>query len=255
MIDDKTVEEVMIAKGLFRKGKMPPRRTDFLAAGRQWLRDATPLYNASWGDSRVRLALDQLIMTEAGIDAGAIDGVEGVMTQFGWEQFQNKMRRGRSAGGVTRSSSAFCRQSEAAEFYGQPGTNHTKITPPYKVFYGDQAVRTITINVKCAQSASRAMQAVLDHYGFERIHQLGLNRYGGCYNNRVMRGGTKLSMHAFACAIDWDPVRNTLRADHRTAQFARLEYAPFLDAWEAEGWTSLGRSCDFDWMHVQAATL
>jgi hypothetical protein len=62
-------------------------------------------------------------------------------------------------------------------------------------------------------------------------------------------------MHAFACAIDWDPERNPLRADHRWAQFAKPEYQPFLDAWEAEGWTSLGRAKDFDWMHVQAAHL
>jgi hypothetical protein len=36
---------------------------------------------------------------------------------------------------------------------------------------------------------------------------------------------------------------------------AQPEYAPFLDLWEAEGFVSLGRARNFDWMHVQAARL
>ena len=255
MIDDATVERALAGKGFLPDDGAGRTAASLIAAGRQWLQRDTPKYKPDWSDGRVRLALDQLIMTEAGIDVGGVDGVEGVMTQYGWEQFQNKQRRGRAADGPRSTSPAFCKQSDTAKFYGAPGTNHTTITPPYRLFYGDSPVRSMTINAKCAQSAVRAMQAILDHYGADRIHTLGLDRYGGCYNNRVMRGGTKLSMHAYACAIDWDPARNPLRADHRTAVFAKPEYAAFLDAWEAEGWTSLGRARDFDWMHVQAADL
>src|SRR5207253_7164115 len=208
-----------------------------------------------WSDDRVRLAFEQLMMRDAGIDVGGVDGVEGVMTQFGWEQFQNKMRKGPARGGLTPGAPAFCRQSDAAAYYGPPGTGQVRITPPYTLYYGDTPVRSLLIHGKCAESAGRAMQRILDHYGAAQIHALGIDRYGGCFNDRPMRGGTKKSMHAYSCAIDWDPARNPLRADHRTAQFAKPEYAAFLDAWEAEGWTSLGRARDFDWMHVQAASL
>ena len=255
MIDDSTVQRALAAKG-FYTGTVDG---DFGGGSKKAAREAVaklvPLYKPDWGDPRVRLALEQFMMTEAGIDVGPVDGVEGVMTQFGWEKWQNKMRTGRAQGGLPRSSPAFCRQSDAEAFYGAPGTNHVKITPPYQLLYGDAPVRSITINRKCADSAGRAMAAILAHYGAAEIHRLGLDRYGGCFNDRQMRGGTKKSMHAYACAIDWDPARNALRMDHRTAQFAKPEYAAFLDAWEAEGWTSLGRSRDFDWMHVQAANL
>jgi hypothetical protein len=254
MIDSTSVQAFLKERGFYRY------RVDGLfgdrsfQACRELLSASAPLYRPEWSNSRVRLAVEQFIMSEAKIDVGAIDGVEGVMTQYGWEQWQNRLRRRTPRKSGT--PSAFCRQTEAQDFYGPPGTNHTRITPPYQVYYGDQPMnRGILINAKCAESASRAMTTILNHYGPEEIHRLGLDRFAGCFYDRPMRGGTKKSMHAFACAIDWDAARNPLRADHRTAQFARPEYAAFLDAWEAEGWTSLGRAKDFDWMHVQAASL
>lgn len=255
MIDNKTVQRALAAKSAYTgliDGDYGP---DSKKAARAVIATAAPTYKAAWTDVRVRLAFEQLMMTEAGIDVGAIDGVEGVMTQFGWERWQNKMRRTPGQGGLPRASPAFCKQSDAARFYGRPGTNHVRLTPPYKLFYGDSPVSSFLINAKCADSAGRAMDVILRHYGAQRIHAMGVDRFGGCFNDRVMRGGTRKSMHAYACAIDWDPARNALRSDHRAAQFAKPEYAAFLDAWEAEGWTSLGRARDFDWMHVQAADL
>ena len=62
-------------------------------------------------------------------------------------------------------------------------------------------------------------------------------------------------MHAWGIAIDWDADRNPLRATSKDAAMATPRYAKFLDLWEEEGWLSLGRARNFDWMHVQAATL
>ncbi|MCF8078467.1 MAG: hypothetical protein K9K88_04215 [Desulfobacterales bacterium] len=39
------------------------------------------------------------------------------------------------------------------------------------------------------------------------------------------------------------------------AHFARTEYDAWWRLWEEEGWVSLGRQRNFDWMHVQAAQL
>ena len=96
---------------------------------------------------------------------------------------------------------------------------------------------------------------VLDHYGPERIRELGLDLFGGCLNVRRMRGGSAWSVHAWGAALDFDPERNQLRWGRARARFARPEYEKWWALWEAEGFLSLGRARDFDWMHVQAARL
>jgi hypothetical protein len=49
---------------------------------------------------------------------------------------------------------------------------------------------------------------------FEAVHGAGLWRhlrvFGGAYNFRVVRGGAKLSTHAYGLATDHDPQRNPL---------------------------------------------
>lgn len=67
----------------------------------------------------------------------------------------------------------------------------------------------------------------------------------------LMRG----SLHSWGIAIDFDPERNALNWDHTKARLARPDAEDFWKIWEAEGWVNLGRSRDFDWMHVQAARL
>ena len=150
------------------------------------------------------------------------------------------------------------RQAECARFYGKPGTGHTMLTLPYPMRIAwdkRQTVKRITIHSKCAESAGKVLQQALDHYGMEKIRDLGLDLFGGCFNNRPMRGGSTLSMHAYACAIDFDPERNQLKWDKRTARLAKADCVKWWELWEAEGWVSLGRSRNFDWMHVQAARL
>jgi hypothetical protein len=118
-----------------------------------------------------------------------------------------------------------------------------------------QVVRSFTIHEKCAQSAHRVLTKVKEHYGAKEIERLGFNLFGGCYNPRPKRGGTSLSMHAYACAIDFDPVRNQLRWGRDKARLALPSCSKWWEFWEEEGWISLGRERNYDWMHVQAASL
>lgn len=146
-------------------------------------------------------------------------------------------------------------QAECRRFYGAPGTNQTLLTLPYEMTYDGKVVKRMTINKKCADSAFRALTKIASEYNASDRKALGLSIFGGCYNNRVMRGGSQLSMHAFACAIDFDPNRNQLKWGRDKARLAKADCEPFWRAWEAEGWISLGRARNFDWMHVQAARL
>jgi hypothetical protein len=92
---------------------------------------------------------------------------------------------------------------------------------------------------------------LLSHYGYDKIKELGIDLYGGCFNYRRMRSGSAWSMHAWGIAIDLDPARNTMRETKRTARFARPEYKPMIDIFYKHGFISLGREKDFDWMHFE----
>ena len=88
-------------------------------------------------------------------------------------------------------------------------------------------------------------------YGEAELKRLGIDLYGGCFNYRKMRGGSSLSTHSWGVAIDLDPARNLLRENHTTARFARPEYKPMIDIFEFNGFESLGKKKDYDWMHFQ----
>lgn len=67
-----------------------------------------------------------------------------------------------------------------------------------------------------------------------------------------MRGGTQWSTHSWGIAVDFDPARNRLRWGRDHAAFAHPIYNEWWRCWEEEGWVSLGRRRNFDWMHIQA---
>lgn len=118
--------------------------------------------------------------------------------------------------------------------------------------------KTIIKRIQChkliADKLKKALSDILCHYGIEQIRELGINIYGGCFNYRLMRGSTKtLSKHSWAVAIDLDPDRNLLHESHKTARFARPEYKAMIDIFYLNGFKSLGREEDRDWMHFEIA--
>ena len=118
-----------------------------------------------------------------------------------------------------------------------------------------KTVKKMTCHEKVKDSLERIFKNTLSHYGIESIRKLHLDRFGGCLNVRKMRGGSSWSMHSWGIAVDLDPDRNRLRWKSDKAVFARKEYAPFWKIVQAEGWTSLGKARNYDWMHFQAAGL
>lgn len=261
-IDDRSVQRALQAAG-FYKGAIDG---DFggasKTAARQLAAQRAKGYEAGWPDARVRLAVEQAMCADLGFYTSSIDGITGAATQVARERWQDHITFDRPSpnptAGVVKAT-IWPRQREMAAFYGEPGkTRNVRLASPYPLYLDwnlSARVDSFLIHEKCHDSALRAMNAVLGHYGPERIHELGLDQFGGCLNVRKMRNGSSWSVHAFAAAIDWDADRNALRENHRTARFAKPEYSAFLDAWEAEGWISLGRARDMDWMHVQAARL
>jgi len=114
---------------------------------------------------------------------------------------------------------------------------------------------TTVIRMRCHKLVADKFLAVfndiLKEYGFERIQELGIDLFGGCFNFRKMRGGSAWSKHSWGIAIDLDPARNKLKETSRTARFARPEYKAMIDIFYKHGFISLGREKNYDWMHFE----
>jgi hypothetical protein len=92
---------------------------------------------------------------------------------------------------------------------------------------------------------------LLAHYGYEKLVELGIDLFGGCFAYRKMRGGSSWSKHSWGIAIDLDPVRNQLHETSRTARFARPEYKPMIDIFYKHGFIGLGPEKNYDFMHFE----
>ena len=140
------------------------------------------------------------------------------------------------------------------DVFGEPGTRQSRVSLPYSLKLAWDTSRTVN-SFKChelvVEPIQEAMEEILDVYGLAQIKELRLDMWGGCYNFRTMRGGSKQSTHSWGIAIDWMPSENRLRWGSDRATLALPEYNDFWAAWESVGALSLGKERDYDWMHVQ----
>jgi hypothetical protein len=141
------------------------------------------------------------------------------------------------------------KQSQCDAFYGNPrGRNGTSsdswkarnlifIKVPFKMItaWDGKPVTRLHIHKKCAASLSGVLEKIWVASGRSqaKINEWGVNKFGGTFAFRTMRGGSSLSMHSWGCAIDFDPARNGLG-----------DYTPILTpshpvalAFKSEGWT------------------
>ena len=216
-------------------------------------------YSPAWPAARVRVGIEQWCMTRGMIELGKIDGVAGVRTQIALERWQDLITFTKATPAIINvGPTSWPLQRDMEKFYGEVGKHQVRLESPYPLYLDwnlDQEVKGFQCHEKVHDSALRVMNRVLDHYGEEKIHEYGLDQFGGCLNVRKMRNGSSWSTHAWGIAIDWDADRNPLRTTFAKSQMGRPEYVVFLNLWEAEGWVSLGRARNFDAMHVQAARL
>lgn len=114
---------------------------------------------------------------------------------------------------------------------------------------------SIVHKMRCHKLVADKFLAVFNEihrvYGYEKIKELGIDLFGGCFNFRKMRGGNDWSKHSWGIAIDLDPARNKLKETSRTARFARPEYKNMIDIFYKHGFISLGVEKNYDWMHFE----
>lgn len=267
-----TVEIIKMAQSILQEKGFATGDIDGIAGKKtQTALNKAPGIPASWTLEMKITGLIQLYAKERGIDPGKIDGLWGTRTQYAYDQLKHQLLFGHTEEPwrpeettIIANPNNWPVQTEAAmnAFYGPAmetgNPNLTSLTLPYPMVIAwntSQKVTKITCHKLVKDSVSRVLTNVLDHYGMEMIKNLRLDYFGGCFNYRRMRGGTKLSTHSWGIALDFDPERNQLKWDAAKASLAKPDYIKWWEFWEAEGWVSLGRQRNYDWMHVQAAKL
>lgn len=142
--------------------------------------------------------------------------------------------------------------------YGKAGeeSNMVFVKPPYTIYYdGKPYPRGVKVHKLLAPSLTKIFQELLEAYGAEKIHELHMDNYAGGYFVKKTTGGSSYSIHSWGCAIDWWPEENALKTASPKAGFSRPEYKKWWEIWYKYGWIGLGPERNYDWMHVQAATL
>lgn len=153
------------------------------------------------------------------------------------------------------------RQDAVAAFYGPaggPDCTAGSVALPFAfplAWDESQRVTRFACHRKVAAALTAIFAETARQYGEAEFRRLRLDQFGGCYNYRVMRGGSSLSMHSWGIAVDLDPINNQLSWGRSKATFAKPAYEPFWKIVEAHGATSLGRRKDYDFMHLQFANL
>ncbi len=225
-----------------------------------------------WKPERKLIALIQLSAISKGIEAGIIDGLVGSQTRYAFELLihlekfgrlpddwrSDHLATGHKASRLKTNPHGFPTYKNIKSFYGEPGKGLKTVSIPFEMRLAwDVSVKVskITCHRKVANSLLGVLEDLIEHYTLEGIKQLGIDLYGGCFNQRKMRGGSSLSTHSWGAAIDLHPSMNRLRWNHKKALFAKPEYKFLLEAFAAEGWVSLGMAKDYDWMHFQAVRL
>lgn len=207
------------------------------------------------GSDRLAVAGAQRALADLGFDPGPVDGFFGPTTAAAFAAWAGEALPDR------RNESPFGRESDLMLAYGSPGgpdCTAGRVSVPWRMVLAwdpDQVVRSIACHSLVEDSAQRVFDAVAQIYTAREIRDLGLHKFGGCFNLRRKRGGSDWSTHAWGIAFDFDPERNALHMRRDRARLAQEDARPFWEAWEAEQWVSLGRARNYDWMHVQAVRL
>ncbi len=201
-----------------------------------------------WSEARRDIAIEQLTYKFTGIDVGDIDGLVGPATRNAREVYAHFMRFGEMPPPMPDRD------------LGQ-GSTAAKVSSPFPAdnekalaaFYGSAPIRVDQmVKVPCPWRLAVVLVRVYERYVQMASTELRLDFFSGDFIPRRMRGGTRWSAHARAIAWDFDDTRNQLRWGRDRAAFARPEYNDWWEIWEAQGFTSLGRTQNRDFMHVQA---
>ena len=141
------------------------------------------------------------------------------------------------------------------QIYGQPnqqGSYLTTIQLPYPMRLAWDKKTSVTkmrVHKKAAQDFTNVFNELLKVYGLQKIQELGIDLFGGCFAFRAMRGGSDYSRHSWGIAIDLHPEANGLKTPYSKALFSKPEYEELHRIFEKHGFINLGKTKGYDAMH------
>jgi hypothetical protein len=125
-----------------------------------------------------------------------------------------------------------------------------KLPYPMRIAWDlDSSVNSMMCHKLVADNFTAVFNELLSVYGYDKIKELGIDLFGGCFNYRKMRGGNALSMHSWGIAIDISPLANGLKTPFNKALFSKPEYAKMHEIFEKNGFINLGKTKGYDAMH------
>ncbi|MEM8979104.1 MAG: peptidoglycan-binding domain-containing protein [Pseudomonadota bacterium] len=272
--DIRLIQESLAEKGLYTKkidGKVGPGTLSACQTFLSAHSDEVPSEHHDWPNTRIYAASLQLILRQSDHDPGPVDGYYGPLTRDAADwlmrersgvatvQFDTISPKDVNPNGWPRESTA-----DLNAHYGKVNPpncplDFEKVDSPWVMGLDWDMSKKRTffrVHKLVAPSLSRILKATYQHYGQEGIEKHGLNRFSGDAFCRNIRGGSRPSTHAWGIAVDFYGSRNELKRstnDTPPPPLAHPELNFFWERWEEEGWYSLGRMEDRDWMHVQAA--
>ena len=147
------------------------------------------------------------------------------------------------------------------------GENIRKIAPPdgWVLYYQADAGLVQVSGIRLHRLLEDTFNAVLDEiWAFAKkqigpgasndqirkwLHQRRLDQHGGGFNFRRITGGSRLSLHSYGIAIDWDPENNP-----RRKPLTKTLPDWWFGIWNKHGWSDGRKFPTPDPMHVQFAT-
>ena len=151
------------------------------------------------------------------------------------------------------------------EFYGDPrgsngeasplwqSANLAPWTPPYPIFYSDgkrSPLVHLRVHRKCLATFTDAFKDALETLGHDYLVEHRLDISGGTFNFRMERGGTRLSVHSWGCAIDVNPGQNPV--PHKWMANRGMMDLQFAEILEKHGFCWRGAHGDIDCMHFSS---
>ena len=238
----------------------------------------------AWDQERQVVACFQLIILQDGIEVGPVDGYYGSVTRVGADKFIQRYRNlsvvDFSEIEIVEANPHNFPKEGSSEFYDRfgkvilDGGNKPNCSPvssrmvnvqcPWKLRFTwdlDSSRSYFRVHREVAPSLKAIVENIWGHYGADGVKEFRLDYFGGDNNCRFKRGTTakthkNVSTHAYGIAIDFNDPQNGLNTStysENPPSLAHPDLAKFWQFWEAEGWYSLGRHENRDWMHVQAA--
>ena len=143
------------------------------------------------------------------------------------------------------------------QIYGQPnqqGSYLTTIQLPYPMRLAWDKKTSVTkmrVHKKAAQDFTNVFNELLKVYGLQKIQELGIDLFGGCFAFRAMRGGSDYSRHSWGIAIDLHPEANSLKTPYSKSLFSKPEYNELHRIFEKNGFINLGKTKGYDAMHFE----